>query len=265
MCLICKQKASASTIGDYVRCQNCQTYIVKELPHSNRIQYVIEDHASKYILGISSADNKKIYADRIEIINKNYKSLKKILDFGCGNGFFVKYLKSIGYRAYAYDKSKAIKKHLQIHSIPYYEELNDIPNNFFDVVTCFDVIEHTTKPQLLIRNINYKLHKNGLIVISTPNSNGISSKILKNKWWVFGPEGHYILFSVKSLKLFLSREGFKILELKTDTLTPWVIPSELFISKILNKIIFILFLPFKNYIFRNNLGDNIQIIAQKDT
>lgn len=39
----------------------------------------------------------------------------------------------------------------------------------YDVVTCFEVLEHLEKPDLAIRNMVGRVRENGMLVISTPN------------------------------------------------------------------------------------------------
>ncbi len=144
------------------------------------------------------------------------KLTPKILDIGCGNGNFVRFLKSEGYESFGYDKSRNIQKYLRVKNVPIYKNMRDIPNHYFNVVTCFDVIEHTADPRILIRSIKEKLNKNGIAMITTPNAQGFSSRILRHNWWVFGPTAHFILFSVRSLRLLLLNEGFELLHMSTD-------------------------------------------------
>jgi hypothetical protein len=164
-----------------------------------------------------------------------------------------------------YDKSRNITKYLFKKNIPYYKNLNDIPDKYFDVITCFDVIEHTTNPKELIEMLHKKTKKNGLLILSTPNSQSLSSKILGQKWWVFGPTAHFVLFSVFSLNLLLAKANFKVVSFMTDTLTPWFTPTEKFISKVFNKFVYLFLFPFQKIIFKNHLGDNILIVARNIT
>jgi SAM-dependent methyltransferase len=137
-----------------------------------------------------------------------------------------------------------------------------MPDHHFDVITCFDVIEHTTDPHVLIQSIKLKLKKNGVLMMTTPNARGFSSLILRQKWWVFGPTAHFILFSPHSLQLFLTRMGFDLLDVRTDILTPWFTPSESVISRLFNKCVYLVVIPFQKFLFNHSLGDNIQIVAK---
>jgi len=169
------------------------------------------------------------------------ESGSRILDFGCGSGLFLEFLIAKGYKAYGFDKSKKLTKHLRDLHIPSYARVSKIPNGYFDAITNFDVIEHTTKPHIFIRNVNRKLKREGILMITTPNAYGISGRILKDRWWVFGPKAHFTLFSSESLKYLLHREGFKVQCITTDTITPWFMPVHNLWFKILNKAIYMFF------------------------
>lgn len=263
MCLICKHNALTSQIGDYRSCEYCGTRIAIFLPDNSKVQGVLEEHATSYILDNHEPADLSTFEARLALIKHYSKSAQTIIDFGCGNGNFVKFLNTKGYKVFGYDKSLQIKKYLDSQNTPHYTSTGEIPNNFFDVITCFDVIEHTTNPRFLLRTLIKKLKKNGILILSTPNSQGLSARILNERWWVFGSTAHFILFSPRSLTLLLTKSNFKLLKLTTDTLTPWFIPSEKFTNKILNKLLYLAFFPFQRVLFDNNLGDNILGIARK--
>lgn len=66
-------------------------------------------------------------ANHITRINQ-YIDFRNILDYGCGNGEFVKYLKHRGYNAYGYD--------------PYVPGYQEKPSQSFDVISSIESMEH---------------------------------------------------------------------------------------------------------------------------
>lgn len=262
MCFICNHHSKIILTNGYSRCEYCKTYIAKILPDNREVQKVLEDHAHTYVLGVQGSSDPCIDSLRLSKIKSYFKFSQYVLDFGCGSGSFVKFLQDSGYKAFGYDKSKIIQKHLSVQNIQFYKRIDEIPDSYFDVVTNFDVIEHTINPLLLIRTLKKKLKKGGFLIISTPNSLGISARILGKRWWVFGPTAHFILFSTHSIKLLLARMNFKITNISTDTLTPWFTPADSIFPKILNKLVYLAFHPFQKILFNNYLGDNIQIIVR---
>lgn len=98
---------------------------------------------------------------------------KKLLDGGCGTGWFSQVAVQRGAEAYSMDvgdnllekvKSKC-NSHLVVGSIL------DIPfeDNFFDVIVSSEVIEHTPFPMKAVEEFARVLKPGGTIVLTTPN------------------------------------------------------------------------------------------------
>lgn len=263
MCPICNYEELQPFGKWYVRCPKCKTLVVRKMPPVRQIRELIERQSDQIIREQRNALVSRDYRERLNRLRQHIKSGSKIMDFGCGSGLFLKYVISKGFMGYGFDKSKGLTKNLQRLGIPSYANVTKIPNGYFDAVTCFDVIEHTTNPCELIKDIRRTLKKNGVLMVTTPNAYGVSGCLLKSRWWVFGPEAHYIMFSIDSLKKLLTKEGFEIVQTSTDTLTPWFIPIDNISHQMLNKIIYLCVLPFTHYLFQHNFGDNSEIIGRK--
>jgi len=186
---------------------------------------------------------------------------KHILDVGCGQGDFLQCTKDQNYIPYGVDISKTVVRNLRRRGIAAYISLSRLKIKF-NAITAFDVIEHTTDPNEFIRKIIKNLKEKGLFMVTTPNIGGISGTLLKDKWWVLGPEGHYVLFNVESLTFLLKKNGFKIKMVSTDMITQWLTPNNNLFTKLINKFVYVLLFPFNQLLFQHNLGDNIQIICQ---
>jgi len=262
-CPVCFKEGNKEKFGLYVKCSLCQTLFLIKPPKKKIIQKTSNLLANTII----NRNNKKtlyVQKKRIKTLNCYLPKKSTVLDVGCGNGLFLELAKSEGLNSFAMDISPAIIKHLKNKGIEGYTNMSEIPNNKFNAITSFDVIEHTTNPDKFIKDMKKKLKKDGFIMITTPNLLGISGKILKDKWWVFGAENHFILFSPTSLKIKLKNNGFKIIYYKTDLLTQWFIPNNTSIKKILNKIQYMIFFPIQKLAAKKLLGDNIEILAKKN-
>jgi len=103
------------------------------------------------------------------------KKIDKFLDVGCGFGAFLSLIKN-EYKSETWgiepfqseaEKTKNIVDNLIISSIE--ESILQLPENYFDVISFNDVIEHLLDPEDVLKKLMPKLSKNGTIIASIPN------------------------------------------------------------------------------------------------
>ena len=114
------------------------------------------------------------------------KGGKNILDFGCGDGYFLNNLKEMstnqlftGYEPYMTTKKDFDK--INIYSKWDEVEKHVKENGFFDVVTSFEVMEHFSEKRQIenLEKISAILKKRGKLVISVPIEKGLVT-LIKN-------------------------------------------------------------------------------------
>jgi len=99
-------------------------------------------------------------------------------------------------------------------------------DNTFDVLCSFQVIEHLEKPEHFFKEANRVLKKDGLLIISTPNPEGIPAKRLKHKWQGYRFD-HISLKTPEQWKNILLNSGFLILDDGSTLLTGFKILKKL--------------------------------------
>jgi len=137
----------------------------------------------------------------------------KLLDIGCGNGFFLEVALRLGIRNLygiepgisSIQKARpTVRKKIKqgIFKKGMYKK------NFFDIVTCFQTLDHVTSPTTFLRDIKEVLKTGGIVLFVVHNTDGLSVKLLGEKSPIFDIE-HIYLFNKKSLKLLFAKHGFK--------------------------------------------------------
>jgi len=113
--------------------------------------------------------------------NSNFR----LLDFGCGDAIFLNKLQETNKNSYIIGY-EPILEDIYDNKVKIYktwkEVENDVlDNNLFDIVTCFEVLEHFAehKQKELIEQICSVLKKNGTLIISVPVESGFFS-LVKN-------------------------------------------------------------------------------------
>lgn len=139
---------------------------------------------------------------------------KKVLDIGCGFGWFESWaiknqVSSIYGLEIKPEKLESIKKINSSRLRLIVGSATKIPckTNSFDTVVCWEVIEHIPKgsEQKMFREIRRVLKPHGTLYLSTPFSHWLS-RFLDPAWWLIGHR-HYDLASIFKLA---EKAGFSL-------------------------------------------------------
>jgi SAM-dependent methyltransferase len=140
-----------------------------------------------------------------------YRETNRLLDFGCGAGFFLEEARSRGwqthgteYSGWALEVTRA--KGLDVAEAPISRETYD--RGFFDVITAFEVFEHVRDPMAEAELLAHALRPGGLLYCTTPNFNALSRRLLGPRWNVIDYPEHLCYFTPATLRSWLGRCGF---------------------------------------------------------
>lgn len=144
--------------------------------------------------------------------------VKTVLEIGCSEGGFKEsFDNEVEY--WSIDTNKVVYKIAESKLYKFlnatYEEVEqDIPNNYFDLIVCNDVIEHMVDHDIFLNNIKNKIKDDGYLLISIPNVRYIYNLLLKTDW-KHEEQGildktHLRFFTKKSLMRSLIYHGYII-------------------------------------------------------
>ncbi len=170
-------------------------------------------------------------------INGQYKVRPKsvVLDVGCGLGFSLLELESIGCKAYGIDPDNNAKKLADKFKLNFKKGF--VTNNIFikkkfDYVIANQVLEHTNDPIKFLTGCKKRLKSNGEIIISFPNPNSLTRFLLKNNWLHWHIPYHLNFFTRDSIRILAKKTGLQIKSIKTYTPNMW---TNLQIRRLLQK------------------------------
>jgi len=179
-------------------------------------------HDEKFVFGIENLTswlNKrlsiKIYKQYISQANVDKKV--RVLDIGCGRGLLLKHFNSLGCECYGVERKGVFKTEKRDNVNYYTNSLHEIkfPQNSFDIVILWHVLEHIQDPNKLIIEVKRILKTNGFLWVAVPNFESFQSKIFDNYWFHLDLPRHRVHFSIDSLKTLLKSSSLEIKEYST--------------------------------------------------
>ncbi len=158
--------------------------------------------------------------DLIPFIPEHYT---KVLEIGCGEGNFWNLLKqqeSLEIWGVEPNPSASIiarRKAHQLYESSFDECAEGLPNNYFDLIICNDVIEHMPDHDRFFEQIKKKMSANGHLIGSMPNVRyyPVLRNLIFKKDWPYEDAGvldrtHLRFFTAKSMRRTFEEHDFTI-------------------------------------------------------
>ncbi len=211
---------------DIYQCKNCKVTSLQPMPTQEELKKYYPSNYKVYTQDMSPNNTKsknltyfknlimkKLKMNNLERILERFSSKKiNYLDYGCGNGKNIKQLSSkySNWTFFGYDKFNKNIDNLKTKNVSFYSSnfLNNMPNDYFDVINLSSVIEHIIDPKNLILLLKKKLSKDGILIIKTPNFNSLSRKMFGQHWHNLDIPRHLHIFSDHNLEKILNELEF---------------------------------------------------------
>ncbi len=143
---------------------------------------------------------------------------KRILDVGAYTGVFVEIAAQRGWDACGVELSTWAATLCRERGLTVFNgtlEQAQFPDNHFDVVTAWDVVEHLHDPFALLVEIHRVLKPGGIAVIHTIDIDAPFARLMGRHWpWLM--EMHLVYFSRRTLAAMVEAVGFTVLHAKSE-------------------------------------------------
>jgi SAM-dependent methyltransferase len=182
----------------YYRCSSCGFVFTTYFDKWSKQAFAERIYNSEYILADPefAAIRPRYIAEQLGVLLDNVPPDIKMLDYGGGEGKLVQELKERGFEnGESYD--------------PYFSD-GTRPQGKFELITAFEVAEHTADPILLFEDALSFLAPHGALVFST----ALQSRKPDPDWWYIAPRnGHISIHSYASLQRLAGAVGATCLSL----------------------------------------------------
>lgn len=221
-CLLCGAPAAfycALKGGTYFRCRRCQTLFLHPTPTQEEMREYADGH---YRSGVYAEYTRarplkmETFRRRLALLKK-YKTGGRLLDLGCACGFLIEAALEAGFDAGGVEFSReainaaapAVRGRIR------HGDINKMDAGQFDVITAFDVLEHTRDPLVRLKEWAELLRPGGVLMLTMPDTDSLFRKLMGSRWPMLQPFQHTFLFSGSRFGGVLERAGLEPLEVRS--------------------------------------------------
>lgn len=207
-------------------CLNCGLSYTMPRPNKEKIgeYYKSEEY-------YSHQENKKGFIPRlyesVKKVNLKHKynlatqglNVGKMLDIGCGVGDFLHTAEAHGWKCTGVEPSedaKAIAKTKTKADIINSEDMENIPDASFDLITMWHVLEHVDDLKWQIEQLHRLTKTKGRIVIAVPNYKSYDAQYYKELWAAYDVPRHLSHFNKTVLTNIFKSKNLELV--RTDKL-----------------------------------------------
>jgi len=148
------------------------------------------------------------------------KARGQVLDIGCGSGSMLEELVQLGCTGYGIEPNPSavracLKKGLNVRC----GDLDDLdyPDDFFDMVIMWHVIEHLPSPKSTLRTIHRILRPGGSVFIYCPNAASYMASVFHEFWGGWHLPFHFYHFTPDTMSRLLETTGFRTISMRAVT------------------------------------------------
>ena len=142
-----------------------------------------------------------------------------LLDLGCSSGAFLESFKAESWRLYGIEMSpeSAITAQAKSGAQVFVGDILEapFPRASFDVITCFDVLEHLYEPRKVMEKVAEWLKPGGIFYVLVPNIDSAEARVFGTYWHGLEPPRHLFHYSPASLRNLAKVAGLSEVSLTT--------------------------------------------------
>ena len=213
----CERSVSAA----FMRCATCRGLFQEPWPTADEVQtFYGPDYQNYTTTSVPLLSNVDAAYQRHQgaAFTRRFGRDAAVLDFGCGQGGFLRVLAEAGCSHLAGFDFVLYDELVKTPGTKFFDDLNQIRDSGmrFDVIRMRHVIEHLTDVDEIMCALGGLLNEGGRIIGQTPNAAHYTAGLMGQYWGNLHYPYHTVLFSPDGLRIAAARWSLRL----TDTAGP---------------------------------------------
>jgi len=150
---------------------------------------------------------------KVKLMNSLAKnSTKNLLDIGAGTGDFLLVAKKKNWKVEGIEPNKKARDLAQEKGLSLYENVDELSENKFNVISMWHVLEHVPNLDEQIKNIYTLLEEDGFAIIAVPNFKSYDANYYKEFWAAYDVPRHLWHFSQTGMERIFKEHNFQLIK-----------------------------------------------------
>ncbi|MFT3904312.1 MAG: class I SAM-dependent methyltransferase [Niabella sp.] len=210
---------------DILECGACSLRFTQDVPIETEIgayyqseQYISHTNTNKGLINQLYQRVRNVTMKQKCGIVKKYTGMEmgRLLDIGCGTGTFLHTMKGQGWlikglEPYAGAREKA-KDLYGLHILPS-PELFNLPENYYDAITLWHVLEHVHNLHGYVERIRDIISDKGKVFIAVPNYTSADATKYQEYWAAYDVPRHLYHFSPRAMNILLDKHRLQVVKI----------------------------------------------------
>ncbi|MGF7182409.1 class I SAM-dependent methyltransferase [Tunturiibacter psychrotolerans] len=200
-----------------LRCSACSLVWLSSPPRPEEMHLHYTEAYHKLISGAGDNSVKRWKGRKADLVQQ--KRSGALLDLGCSSGSFLESMRSESWKLYGIEMSPECAKAAEARcgAQVFVGNILDapFPPESFDVITCFDVLEHLFEPRQVMEKVATWLKPGGIFFVQVPNIDSAEARAFGTYWHGLELPRHLFHYSPESLRFLAESTGLQQVALES--------------------------------------------------
>ncbi|MEI8256694.1 MAG: class I SAM-dependent methyltransferase [Deltaproteobacteria bacterium] len=201
-----------------VECPSCGFQWASPPPSRDEIAAHYSSIGPSYSHYVHARELKKAHFRRkFDEVAQELPRSGRLLDVGCAAGFLLEAARERGFQPTGVELNRGFEAFTAPEVRPhvvYCDLLSFSAPQPYEVITLFDVLEHSPTPRADLVRCREILAPGGVLVVQLPCIDSLGRRLLGRRWFHYGPPDHLSYFDAGSFGRLATSVGFRVVRRK---------------------------------------------------